>query len=155
MSFRLNISETYFWPIVFRYQKDGGGYVEDRWKACFLRKSQAETMRISHDLAAYFSAVQDDPDTTEGRSPESALLDLIVDWADVIDEDKEPLEFDEELLRKMLAQPTFAMQLAQQWNQSVAGMLEGNSEGRRGTGLAAAAQASKNGKGISRPRQSA
>lgn len=155
MSFRLDLSPDYLWPVEITIPTENGEESEPiQFKLRFLRVSDKEALELTGGLNTYAKHIEDDPNTEKGITPRQLCEQLITGWDDVLGPGDEPLEFTPSNLSIVLRVATVSGQIAKQWAKSLTGAPEGNSKGRPATSFAEAAQAAKRSKNGSRVKRS-
>ena len=86
MAFKLDLSETYVYPIELEIVGDKGKYKKFSFNAEFKRLSQSEVEQLGKDITAQ--------DGEPAKLTDEDLVDIVlVDWSDIYDEHDLPIEF--------------------------------------------------------------
>jgi hypothetical protein len=124
MALVLKQKEPYSWPLKITLPADGGKRATESFTGVFawLNQSRIEEIRRTVRLQSMGLA---DPDQQE-IDDISAAKEVLVGWADVIDDEGDEVPFSDRALDQLLQVPTVAGQIVKQWQQSLEAAKKGN-----------------------------
>jgi hypothetical protein len=120
----LKQKEPYRWPVKITLPADDGKRVTESFTGVFawLPQSRIEEIRRTVRLQSMGLA---DPEQQE-IDDISAAKEVMVGWADVLDDEGDDVPFTERALDQLLQIPTVAGQIVKQWQQSLEATKKGN-----------------------------
>jgi hypothetical protein len=117
MSFKLNQSETYDWPVPLLIPTDNGKKIKANFDATFRRLTQTRINAIVRQAKAFErSRVYDEEAELQDQD---TAREILAGWNGVLDDDDEQIPFSESALNKMLDIPTVAAQIVRAWFESI------------------------------------
>lgn len=124
MALVLKQKEPYTWPVKITLPTDGGKRATESFTGIFawLNQSRIEEIRRTVRMQSMGLA---DPDHQE-IDDISAAKEVLVGWADVIDDEGDEVPFSDRALDQLLQIPTVAGQIVKQWQQSLEAAKKGN-----------------------------
>ena len=124
MALVLKQKEPYSWPVKITLPTDGGKRATESFTGIFawLNQSRIEEIRRTVRMQSMGLA---DPDHQE-IDDISAAKEVLVGWADVIDDEGDEVPFSDRALDQLLQIPTVAGQIVKQWQQSLEAAKKGN-----------------------------
>lgn len=116
MSFVIQQNPTYRWPLTLSLPVDDGKREKSTFTAVFRRLKQSRIEEISR-LARSAQYGRDE----EGELPSDrdVVREVLADWDDVVDDEREPVPFTDSTLSQMLEIPTVSGQIIAQWFESL------------------------------------
>jgi len=124
MALVLKQKEPYRWPLKITLPTDDGKRVTESFTGIFawLNQSRIEEIRRTVRMQSMGLA---DPDQQE-IDDISAAKEVLVGWADVLDDEGDEVPFSDRALDQLLQLPTVAGQIVKQWQQSLEAAKKGN-----------------------------
>lgn len=118
MALVLKEKQPYRWPLKITLPTDDGKRVTETFTGTFawIKQSRIDELRR---LADRQRLGRIDPETDDDLNDISAVRELLVDWADVKDDDGDEIPFSSARLDDLLEIPTVAGQILQQWFKSL------------------------------------
>lgn len=116
MAFVLQQTSSYTWPVNLELPTNGGKKVKSKFTAEYARLPQSRINEIAKlAKAAEYGRVSDE----EELDDKTAAKEILVGWAEVVDDDGEEVDFTVANLELLLEIPTAAGQLIAQWLESM------------------------------------
>ena len=120
MALVLKQKEPYTWPIKITLPTDGGKRATETFTGTFawIKQSRIDELKRLADRveAGRYSSEAEDADDLSNIS---ACREVLVDWADVVDDDGDEVPFSEKALSELIEIPTVAAQIITQWLTSL------------------------------------
>lgn len=101
--------ESYFWPVKVELPKDGGSYQKHEFQAHFKRITQSQLKILLEG--------EGDKNPTDKEFCKS----VVIGWKDILDEEKNPIEFSDESLETLIEIPSVAKTIVVSYLDSIAG----------------------------------
>lgn len=120
----LKQKEPYSWPLKITLPADGGKRVTESFTGVFawVAQSRIEEIRRTVRLQGLGLGDDDQPQIDDI----SAAKEVLVGWADVLDDEGDEVPFSDRALDQLLQVPTVAGQIVKQWQQSLEAAKKGN-----------------------------
>jgi hypothetical protein len=117
MKFKLTTNLLYWWPVTITLPDENS---PGKWvKQSFTIQFAVMTEERSRALQAEIEALQTDDEKNARKH--DALLEVVRDWRDVVDDDKQPVPFSPELLTQALGVVWYRTGIYQAWARSLSG----------------------------------
>lgn len=124
MSFVLDLSDGYTWPVEFSLAVDGG-HETQTFEARFARVSQERTEQLLRAGREYAMSLQDGQPAA-GMSDRDIAEELLIGWSDVKDGKGGEVPFSKAAKAKLLSVPGVAAAVMTAWCKSLRAAKEGN-----------------------------
>lgn len=116
MSFVLQQTSSYTWPVSLELPTNGGKKDKSKFTAEFARLPQSKINEIAKRAKAAEYGNASDEEVIDDKT---AAKEILVGWAEVVDDDGEEVDFTLANLELLLEIPTAAGQLIAQWLESM------------------------------------
>lgn len=108
MAFVIRKKKTFFWPVVIKTPKDGGGYDEQKLNLEFKFLKDSELVDL----------------VKKSNSDKELCKAIVVGWKDVLDEQEQPVSF--ESFEDVLDTAKFASSIVSQFLKIIGDIVEKN-----------------------------
>ncbi len=118
MKFVLTKEHTYWWPVKVAIPDPdparAGKLIEQEFRMQFVSIGQDEAQALADEIAAL------EPKERAAREHD-LILRVSKDWADIVDEDQQPVPFSEEMFRAAMQSPFYRAAVYRAYNASMRG----------------------------------
>ena len=129
MSFVLEHSDRYSWPVTVKVAQDGGRFRTFTFDVEFKRVSQARREELGRQLLVQKGRIEAGLIEGEILTPRQIADELVVGWSGILDregEGGEPVPFSEATKAQLLNIGDVADAILAAWNASIPGAKAGN-----------------------------
>ena len=121
MAFVLKQSSSYVWPVTVRLPISGGKFEKQTFDAEFKRLPQARINKIQIEVQARIKSSERNETADDSISDQSIADEILIGWANVLDEDGDEVPFSESMKQQLLDIPTMATAIIVAYFDSLTG----------------------------------
>jgi len=121
VAFVLKQSSSYVWPVTVRLPISGGKFEKQTFDAEFKRLPQARINKIQIEVQARIKSSERNETADDSISDQSIADEILIGWANVLDEDGDEVPFSESMKQQLLDIPTMATAIIVAYFDSLTG----------------------------------